>query len=682
MTVEKSRSRKHAMACFDIIIPTFNRSAVLPKTLRSVQNQTFSDWRCFIAEDGKTQENLAAVTPFLKDNRFIYLPGRHAGCPAAPRNRAIRTGDAPFIAFLDDDDLWLPEKLATQLQFMEQNPICVLLGTNAYRWNGSTPIENSAPLFSQTLHTGKITFETLLARNPLINSTAVLRRSILSRSGMLNEDPELAAGEDYELWLRVAPLGEVWVLDKVLAAYRDAPQASIRASLTPQALHKKYECIFSAALRGTNTTPSPLTYPEHNQLALQCRRRLAQLRQRKMQQKYLIAHKTFTGRVKRYIMACGRFMGRLASFFIKSSDRRPLIFMIFPDYHTGGSERVHADIISCLRDYRPWVIIVRTSNNKAFKKAFACGGRLIDLSLLCERKPVRVLFLVMVNFLAELLNRAENAVVFGSNAMFFYDFLPLLSKKVKKIDLIHAFDGLEKYSLPCVPLLDVRVGINKKVLSDLTSLYQENGIHMGYLKKVRIIENRTSVPRDYQAKPPEMPTVLYVGRGTVEKRVHLVGKIAKRCVSENPGMRFILAGDMRESVLPEDRQFCIFAGELLEREPMERLYEQSHLLLLTSEREGMPLVIMEAMAHGVVPIATDVGGIREHVADGANGFLVYRQDEEAIVEDFAEKIQRLLGNRKAYEQLSRNAHQYALSNFTNTAFCDAYAGLLTSAKEL
>ena len=352
--------------------------------------------------------------------------------------------------------------------------------------------------------------------------------------------------------------------------------------------------------------------------------------------------------------------------------------MIFPYYHTGGAERVHADIITCLRDYRPWVIVVRTSKNGAFKKAFACGGRLTDLSLLCERKPVRVLFLIMVNCLTEIMNRAENAVVFGCNAMFFYDILPMLSEKVKKIDLIHAFDGLENYSLPCVPLLDARVGINGKILDDLTALYQRSGIDAAYLKKVHIIENRTNVPEDFHIKPFDKPTVLYVGRGTEEKRVHLVGKIAQRCVAANPALRFILVGDMCESVLPQDRQCCFFAGEVFEQEALEGLYKQSHLLILTSTREGMPLVIMEAMAHGVVPIATDVGGIGAHVENGTNGFLIRQQDEEAIVAAFADKIQEILGSQETYERLSLNAHQYALNNFTNNNFCGAYAELLAS----
>ena len=669
------------MALVDIIIPTYNRATVLPETLKSVQAQTFSDWRCFIAEDGETPETLAAVEPFLEDSRFIYLPGSHAGFPAAPRNRAIRQGEAPFIAFLDDDDLWLPEKLAAQLQFMEQHPACVLLGANAYRWNGTATMENSLPLFSRTTHARNITFEALLTDNSIINSTAVIRRSVLSRSGMLNEAPELAAGEDYELWVRIAPLGEIWALDKVLAAYRDAPHASIREGLTLPVLYKKLVFIFSAALRGSETTRSPLTYPENRHLARLCRKHLIRLRVREMKRKFLLAQSAVSKQAKLAVIALGRLLGRLVSFCINLDRSQPSIFMILPYYHIGGAEQVHADIITCLRDYRPWVIIVRQSNNRAFKKVFAAAGRLLDISFFCERNRSRIVELIMVEFLTTTINNADNAVVFGCNAPFFYDILPLLSEKVKKIDLIHAFDGLERYSLPRVPLLDARVGINQKVLDDLAALYQANGMDAAYLKKVRIIENSTRVPKDHLVKTLDAPTVMYVGRGTVEKRAHLVGKIARRCVSANPDMRFLLVGDVYGSILPQDRQFCVFEGEIFDRKALEGMYKQSHLLILTSEREGMPLVIMEAMAHGVVPIATDVGGISAHVEDGTNGFLVREQDEDAIVAAFVEKIHQLLESREAYERISLNAHQYALNNFTNDNFCSAYTELLTSPKK-
>jgi len=92
----------------DIIVTTYKRYDLLQEALKSVANQSYPHWKCWIAEDGKSQETYEAVKPFLRDNRFAYLPGTHAGYPSVPRNRAIRQGTAPYIAPLDDDDFGCP----------------------------------------------------------------------------------------------------------------------------------------------------------------------------------------------------------------------------------------------------------------------------------------------------------------------------------------------------------------------------------------------------------------------------------------------------------------------------------------------------------------------------------------------------------------------------------------------
>jgi len=95
----------------DIIITTYKRYDLLREALKSVVNQSYPHWKCWIAEDGESKETYETVKPFLTDDRFKYLPGMHAGFPAVPRNRAIKQGNSKIIAILDDDDLWLPNKL-------------------------------------------------------------------------------------------------------------------------------------------------------------------------------------------------------------------------------------------------------------------------------------------------------------------------------------------------------------------------------------------------------------------------------------------------------------------------------------------------------------------------------------------------------------------------------------------
>ena len=258
------------MARVDIIVPTYNRPALLLETLKSVQVQTFTDWRCFIAEDGETSATKAVVAPFLQDGRFSYLPGQHTGSPVAARNRAIKNGSAAFIAFLDDDDLWLPKKLETQIDFLDQNPQCMLVASDAYVWGGQGQQYNNLPRYLQDQPVGHITFQKLVAFDYIVNSTAMVRRTVLSRSGLQNESAALTFGEDYDLWLRIAVLGQVWIVDKPLIIYRDAPETSIRKGLNTKSMYAKWVLVYDAALRGDGAVPSPLSYAKNKYFAHLC----------------------------------------------------------------------------------------------------------------------------------------------------------------------------------------------------------------------------------------------------------------------------------------------------------------------------------------------------------------------------------------------------------------------------
>ncbi|NVN91584.1 MAG: glycosyltransferase family 4 protein, partial [Desulfuromonadales bacterium] len=106
-------------------------------------------------------------------------------------------------------------------------------------------------------------------------------------------------------------------------------------------------------------------------------------------------------------------------------------------------------------------------------------------------------------------------------------------------------------------------------------------------------------------------------------------------------------------------------------------YDRAHILLVTSSREGFPMVIMEAMAHGVVPISTDVGGISRHLTQGINGWLIdATSTEERIVDDFCRIIQRLCDNRQQLHTMSRASFDYAGEHFSGREFCSAYRSLL------
>jgi len=254
----------------DIIIPTYNRPQFLPETLGSVAAQTYPHWRCWIAEDGETEETFEAIKPFLEDNRFIYLPGKHAGFPAVPRNRAIRHGKADYIATLDDDDLWLPDKLERQTDFLKTHPGCVLLGCNAFNWDGVDDWEECS-LYYKVSKLGKISYQALLRQNYLVHSSAIIKRSALEKAGLYSETLIPPIGEDYELWLRVGVLGEMWVVPEPCVVFRKTPK-TYYSKLNRAENYRAAASVFESALNGVGGMPSPLLYPENSHLAAACRR--------------------------------------------------------------------------------------------------------------------------------------------------------------------------------------------------------------------------------------------------------------------------------------------------------------------------------------------------------------------------------------------------------------------------
>ncbi len=255
----------------DIIVPTYNRADLLPETLKSVQDQTFLKWRCWIAEDGETKETLDVIKPFLKDDRFKYLPGKHAGFPATPRNRAITSGRAQYVAFLDDDDVWLPEKIERQVAFLEQRPDCVLVGCNGFRWDGTDKKDSTLPVYFQKAPFGKISYETFLRANWIILSSAIVRRTTLEKAGLFSETLSPPLAEDYELWLRVGALGGIWLMEEPYLLYRETPNGYY-PKLDRKGKYTMKAQVIDSALNGVGGIPSPLSYPENNRYAAACRR--------------------------------------------------------------------------------------------------------------------------------------------------------------------------------------------------------------------------------------------------------------------------------------------------------------------------------------------------------------------------------------------------------------------------
>ncbi len=104
-----------------IIMPSYNTGKYIEDSIKSVINQTYENWELIIVDDCSTDDTDLIVKPYLEDERIKYLKNEKNSGAAVSRNYALREAKGKWIAFLDSDDLWHPEKLERQIAFMEEN---------------------------------------------------------------------------------------------------------------------------------------------------------------------------------------------------------------------------------------------------------------------------------------------------------------------------------------------------------------------------------------------------------------------------------------------------------------------------------------------------------------------------------------------------------------------------------
>lgn len=206
-----------------VIIPTWNRAEFIEKAVRSVLNQTFSDLEVLVCDDGST-DNTKEIVQSINDIRVKWIEGEHGGRPAIPRNHGIKASTGEWLAFLDSDDEWLPDKLEKQLGQCKKNN-CLASCTNAYRLIPSEGIKGNMSRWEKDI----VTFDNLLEWNRVICSSALVHKSVFNKVKGFSEDEQLCAVEDYALWLRVATQTDFAFLTEPLLIYREEPLISVRA---------------------------------------------------------------------------------------------------------------------------------------------------------------------------------------------------------------------------------------------------------------------------------------------------------------------------------------------------------------------------------------------------------------------------------------------------------------------
>lgn len=197
-----------------VIIPTYNRSNLLKHCIDSILNQTYNCLEIIVIDDGSTDNTESNVRSIL-DSRVLYSKIEKSGNLSEIRNFGISISTGEFVAFCDDDDLWLPRKLEIQMGYLSEYNVCC---SNAKIINSEGSVIK--PRYIEDFSDDAVlTISHLFLKNYVITSSIVIRKSILN-SAPFNQTEYKNIAEDYDLWVNLSLKEPFYFVNEPLLCYK------------------------------------------------------------------------------------------------------------------------------------------------------------------------------------------------------------------------------------------------------------------------------------------------------------------------------------------------------------------------------------------------------------------------------------------------------------------------------
>jgi glycosyltransferase involved in cell wall biosynthesis len=194
------------------VIPTYRHRDFILETLDSIFSQTMTDYEVIVVNDGSPDDTATLLAPLIEAERISYVEQTNHGQSRA-RNVGIERARGKYIALLDDDDLWPPDKLEWQSKYLDEHAdVGLVAGTL------QTIDERGSPGWKGTFWPS-ITFESLFLENPFLTpGQTLIRADLLKRLGGMNS--AIWGADDWDLWFRIAKVARIVMLDHLALYYR------------------------------------------------------------------------------------------------------------------------------------------------------------------------------------------------------------------------------------------------------------------------------------------------------------------------------------------------------------------------------------------------------------------------------------------------------------------------------
>ena len=654
-----------------IIIPTYNRAHLIGEALESVFAQTYLDYEVIVVDDGSTDDTREVLKSYGKRIRVVYQENQ--GISAA-RNRGISVSMGCYIAFLDSDDVWLPEKLERQVSYLDQHPAVALLYSRMrYTYVEKQGRERIVP------EKAFVTVEELLSESNCIpTSCAVVRKDSLDKVGLF--DPALPIAEDFDLWLRIGRRYEIGFQDEILGEHRR------HALNTTENLEKVYRGYWKLYEKVVKEFGSKL-------------RNRRDIEQREAKFRYLLgAHLFKSGRSKEavgLIAGALRQNGHLGTLFAKEGDpvwkklflsvkpyavflasvvvallpsRKAVILIADSSSGVGGSAKYLSDLLTSLKEEEFAFELLVYRQGPFFERIAETGIPLRYVSFLRypwfeqrENLPyllkallTAVQFSVTVPWLCIFLLKRRVAVVHLNNEISSH--IPLILAcwitRRRIFCQLHGWRSLTRLEKAVAGFVHMYVGITRRG----TLFYQKEypaGRYVTIPNGIRFKEKESASDRLATRKKLGIENGS-VCLGMIGRLIPLKGQAVfletfKELLTAAPEARALIVGGDGASngaylkgLQEQARRLGIqdkvhFTGWQKDVEPY--LAAMDIVIHPSIDPESFGLVIAEAMEQRKPVVATNVGGVPELIQDHVNGLLVPPNDSQGLSQALLELIQ-------------------------------------------
>jgi teichuronic acid biosynthesis glycosyltransferase TuaG len=214
-----------------IVTPVYNSATYLAETIKSVMSQTYTNWEHLLVDDGSKDNSIEIIEKFAATEpriKLLHLPCNQGSGPA--RNLAIKEAKGKYLAFLDSDDIWHPEKLERHVSFMQSHDAAFSHASYGF-------IDEEGRIIRQTFHVSKepVTYRMALQRTEISCLTAMYDVEKVGKMYM----PDIRRKQDYALWLNILRKGFKSIpLDVELAWYRQRKGSATSNKFS--LIHKHY----------------------------------------------------------------------------------------------------------------------------------------------------------------------------------------------------------------------------------------------------------------------------------------------------------------------------------------------------------------------------------------------------------------------------------------------------------